>query len=172
MGLTIALDPNKNNIKMGKQLESLFNQEYSRLAWLHKDSNFSGQLKDAYKIFLFAVDGTHFYEQNVYQGKLLGQGNGIPSKAAVVFSLSGRNTTSVICHELLHCLGLFHSFSNRSPFTLQKGTTSNIMDYPVSPYELQTLWKWQWDKIQLADGAKARKEDFIENVLPKIKSPI
>lgn len=36
------------------------------------------------------------------------------------------NTSS---HECLHGLGLFHSFSNLSPFTYKKTLTDNIMDY-------------------------------------------
>lgn len=54
---------------------------------------------------------------------------------------------SVTCHELLHLLGLEHSFSNSSKHTFAKATTSNIMDY-YSNDNHYSLWKWQWDMIR------------------------
>lgn len=167
----IALDPNQQttildklfNRRMGEELESLFNQEYSKLSS-------SNRIKNAYKIFLFAVDGRHkIDDQGRYTGgRLIGQGTGIPSKSAVLFSLPNWNKTAIICHELLHCFGLYHTFSNRSPFTLEYLKTSNIMDYPDSDFELQTLGKWQWDEIRSADGVKSRNDD-LGHVLPKVK---
>lgn len=156
-------DNQGNPIKedMGKKLEELFNHDNS---WL--------KYRNAYKILLFGENGRIQYDQQWNRTQNLGRGNGIPSKAAVIFSLDGfSNTTSTICHELLHCFGFFHSFSNNSPYTLKKGCTSNVMDYPVSPFELQTLWKWQWDKIRSARGLKPMKEGFVEKLLPKIDLP-
>lgn len=65
----------------------------------------------------------------------------VPGHSAIVFKKSSDDCT--ICHELLHCLGLNHSFSNESKHVFAKKQTSNIMDY-TNGY---TLWKWQWKQI-------------------------
>lgn len=60
-------------------------------------------------------------------------------------SVDDPNTSS---HECLHALGLYHSFSNFSKFTLKKFITDNIMDYndgsPIASYRTSTS-KYQWD---------------------------
>lgn len=73
-----------------------------------------------------------------------GQAYGIPSDNALVFSSTTRRKTALV-HELLHGLGLQHSFGNDSNFTLSKGKTDNIMDYLDTR---RTIWKWQWDIIR------------------------
>lgn len=65
----------------------------------------------------------------------------VPGHSAMVFKKSSDDCT--ICHELLHCLELNHSFSNKSKHVFAKEQTSNIMDY-TNGY---TLWKWQWQHI-------------------------
>lgn len=157
-----ALDPDKGK-DMGKQLETLFNEDKSN-SWL--------KYRNAYKIFLFGEKAKVKIDSQGFESRLLGRSNGNPSNAATIFSLEGsNNTSSTICHELLHCLGLWHSFSNNSPYTLEKAKTSNIMDYPVSPFELQTLWKWQWDIIRKASGVKPLDGNIVDKLLPKINLP-
>lgn len=87
--------------------------------------------------------------------EITGRSIGIPTsnndkrcKAAVVFNTFNSTT---LCHELLHCLGLFHTFDADSRHKFEKNTTNNIMDYSSSRY---TLWKWQWDIIRNADGVE------------------
>lgn len=62
-----------------------------------------------------------------------------------------------ITHELLHCMGLKHSFDEGNEFIFKPGTTSNIMDYDRGmtndiTYDNRlrniSLWKWQWDSIR------------------------
>lgn len=59
-------------------------------------------------------------------------------------------------HEILHTLGLNHSFSNHllksnssSPYVYRKFTTDNMMDYShVKGYDRTRLWEWQWKMIR------------------------
>jgi len=64
------------------------------------------------------------------------------NKSAIIFR---NNNKSTIAHELLHCLGLVHSFENNSKHTFKKYETPNIMDYSYNKY---SLWHWQWKKMR------------------------
>ena len=48
-------------------------------------------------------------------------------------------------HELLHAMGIEHTFDNNSKFTFEQNTTDNIMDYShqVGIDRISTF-KWQW----------------------------
>ena len=51
-------------------------------------------------------------------------------------------------HELLHALGLYHSFSHRNKHTFLKNKTDNIMDYSdVGPEKIPVIatWQFQWN---------------------------
>lgn len=115
-----------------------------------------------YKIFFINGIGVSNYEginKINTEGSLGGEAIDIDSKSAVVFS---NPTDETVCHELLHCFGLYHSFSDKSHFTFKKCMTSNIMDYSfmverggnngvVEKYnclKLQSLGKWQWEMIR------------------------
>lgn len=92
-------------------------------------------------------------------GYLLGQAEDIPSKAVYVLNLSGtakkagvsiKAVDTTATHELLHAIGLAHTFDNDSLFTFKKFNTDNIMDY----YSLSTdikavqIYKWQWELLR------------------------
>lgn len=114
-----------NNNFLITELEILFNKEFP-------------DLKNAYKIFFIGAKSHDGYT---------GMGRNIPSKSAVIFQNNDDKNT--VCHELFHCLGLFHSFSNNSPHTYEKQKTSNIMDYgSYKGLSLVSSWKWQWKKIR------------------------
>lgn len=71
------------------------------------------------------------------------------AEGARIFS-PGLQKTS-IAHELLHSIGLEHSFDNNSEFTFQIYQTDNIMDYknfaqPDSKRKL--IWIWQDKKVK------------------------
>lgn len=90
-----------------------------------------------YKLFFMDVK-----DENGYLGLSIIGGEG-----AIVFPNSDYRNTA--CHELTHCFGLYHSFSNNSPYTLEKYKTSNIMDYQdPACLELLTFWRWQWEKMR------------------------
>ena len=51
-------------------------------------------------------------------------------------------------HELLHALGLYHSFSDLNQHTFEEYKTDNIMDYSdVGPEKIPVIatWQFQWN---------------------------
>lgn len=73
-----------------------------------------------------------------------GEAFDINSDNAVVFDVATRKKTCLV-HELLHSLGLYHSFDTSGRFTFKYQQTENIMDYSQMR---STIWKWQWDIIR------------------------
>ena len=116
-------------------LERSFNKEYT-------------EYKDWYKAFIFNERGG-YYNGDDYRG-LYGLANGIPASSVVVFiSDELNNPLNIITHELLHAMGLIHSFQNKDnypkeAYTFQYEVTDNIMDYVD---KADALWKWQWDNL-------------------------
>jgi hypothetical protein len=126
--------PGLGGSKIHTYLETTFNSEYP-------------EYSDWYKVFFFEEEGG-YYEGAKYN-PLNGAARDIPSKSVVVYKGHTKETTT---HELLHAMGLFHSFSNRGNFTYEKGETENIMDYSHqivygSKTRLST-WKWQWEELK------------------------
>lgn len=99
-------------------------------------------LTRAYKVFFIGEKGYAIFN-NEYIG-LAGIALNIPSKTLVVYKDPDE---SVVCHEILHCFGLWHSFSNQSKHTFEQYKTSNIMDYSKNTI---SLWRWQWNLIRQA----------------------
>lgn len=135
------------------KLEEQFNRE-------HEDKC------NDYKIFF--VDGDLFRDNESGDG-LGGRAKDIPSKSAIV-SKSPSDETA--CHELLHCLGLFHSFSNGNYYTYKQLSTSNLMDYPINSkngrknyLRRNSLWRWQWNSIK-----KHIKDEKQSLVIQKIRN--
>ena len=70
------------------------------------------------------------------------------TKLTIVFTPRNPATTT---HELLHAVGLPHSWekenkdTNINGFIFKKQQTDNVMDYSKNRY---SLWKWQWKKLQ------------------------
>ncbi len=92
-------------------------------------------------------------------GYLLGQAQDIPSKTVFVLNLKDTATTAGVpfesvkttaTHELLHAIGLYHTFDNDSPLTFKKFNTDNIMDYysPSTDIIAKQTYKWQWDILK------------------------
>ncbi|OEJ98604.1 hypothetical protein A8C32_05235 [Flavivirga aquatica] len=51
---------------------------------------------------------------------------------------------TAIMHEIMHALGLQHTFSTKAPHTFLAKRTKNYMDYKGSK---EFTWKWQWNKL-------------------------
>jgi hypothetical protein len=106
---------------------------------------------DWYKVFFFDEEGGYNTTNNTgvvtYTG-LNGGAADIPSKCVALFI--GHNT-STTTHELLHAMGIYHTFDNDGLYTFKIGETEDIMDYShQNAYGNKnriSLWKWQWDKI-------------------------
>ena len=81
-----------------------------------------------------------------------GENNGYSwdTKHTVVFSTANNETAS---HELLHSLGLWHTFdgfSKNAPFTYKFQTTDNIMDYThLISKTRKTLLYWHWQILNV-----------------------
>lgn len=129
--------------ELGDKLEKMFNDK-------------TGEV-NAYKLFF--LDLPIFWDSadadDTKKGGLAGKANKIVSKSAIISKVPKNSST--VCHELLHCFGLYHSFSNRGDFTYKKCMTSNIMDYQFLKVgdEIKynglarvTLSLWQWRKIR------------------------
>ncbi|SDJ93615.1 zinc metalloprotease [Chryseobacterium jejuense] len=71
-----------------------------------------------------------------------------------VVAFANRNDSST-AHEILHAMGLYHTFDNSSPYTFKIYQTDNIMDYTHQTKNPKTkAWKsrfstnkFQWKKI-------------------------
>lgn len=115
----------------------------------HLESKFTAEnpgLDKHYKIFFFDERGGRYAADGSYVG-LNGYAKDIIAKSVVLFNT--HNTDSTI-HELLHALGLYHTFDNNSEFTFEKLKTDNIMDYShnaTPPIKRKSTWYWQWKKV-------------------------
>lgn len=72
----------------------------------------------------------------------------IDNNKAVIFILG--LGTKAVAHELFHCGGLYHPFSNLDELTFEEFFTDNLMDYselaqpPFTPIPTNGTWKRQW----------------------------
>jgi hypothetical protein len=89
--------------------------------------------KDYYRIYML--------NQGDINGAAADVGNN--AKAVVVYSNRNHSTTP---HEIMHAMGLFHTFDNDGLFTYKLYNTDNIIDYThqVAGKEGFSTNKWQW----------------------------
>lgn len=118
--------------------------------------------ENIFTVFAFAEDSFLTYRSTLpsefLQNKALeGEIKSINEKTAMLFNgLNGnRSDESVLAHETMHGLGLYHTHINEDPIkqprilcTFAKNETDNIMAYKDITNEadkkLITLWRWQW----------------------------
>lgn len=109
------------------------------------------EYNDWYKIFFFDEAGGRITD-GAYVG-LNGGAKDIPSKSVALYNTHNNSTTT---HEILHAMGLYHSFDNDGQYTYKIGETENIMDYShqaaYGPKTRISTWKWQWDKLHSTLG--------------------
>lgn len=79
--------------------------------------------------------------------------NGYSNKKHVILSMNCDKCTAT--HEVLHTLGLGHTFDNYdingriTPYTYRVFTTDNLLDYTHFHHvERTNLWEWQWKEIR------------------------
>jgi len=117
---------------------------------------------------IFFLPDTCVIEACNGKGWLLGHSEDIPSeklkKGGARYSIlifnkkktekatksSSKVDESTVAHELLHCIGFWHTFLNPSKYTFKEYTTDNVMDYYSSKTNIlaKQLYKWQWDQLQ------------------------
>ena len=88
------------------------------------------------------------YFINEDSGTLYGHAEDIPSMNTIVYGIGFSDTTAP--HELLHSMGLYHSFDNDGNSTFEQNETDNIMDYSdIGPKQIPviTTWHWQWKTL-------------------------
>lgn len=113
--------------------------------------------ENIFTIFAFAEDSFLNDRQALLPHAVEGEVKGIGENTAMLFNgLNGkRSDESVLSHETLHGLGLYHTHINEDPIkqprilcTFAKNETDNIMSYKDVTNEphkkLNTLWRWQW----------------------------
>lgn len=80
--------------------------------------------------------------------------SGITPGTSIVFTKDNKSIASTIVHEVMHGLGLKHSFYEDKyikKHTFASRTTDNFMDYDNKPVH---TWKWQWEKLHESGFAK------------------
>jgi hypothetical protein len=98
--------------------------------------------KDYHKVYFISEDAQGLY----------GLALDIPSKSAVIFEVGFGDST--VAHELLHAMGLYHSFDDDGDFSMEYHLTDNIMDYsdmnepPLPLINVVSTWHWQWPIIR------------------------
>lgn len=124
---------NTTNRKLVDFMETEFNKTFPTYA-------------NHFKVFFFGDRGGKKIEKAVWG--LGGYAKGFNTKSVIVFN--GSNETTVT-HELLHAIGLKHSFSNSGQFSYQKGETYNIMDYShqrkYGNKNRNQIWYWQMKQL-------------------------
>lgn len=101
--------------------------------------------KNHRKIFFFGDVGGRKNKSTGAVKSLAGNAKGFNTSSAVIFG-GKRDTTAI--HELLHCLGLEHSFNNKD-YSFEKKKTQNIMDYSI---KRNNLWIWQIKQLLANDN--------------------
>ncbi|MCD8411113.1 PAAR-like protein [Tenacibaculum finnmarkense] len=137
---------NKNNNTLGSDslaeyMENIYNIEMPKY-------------KDYYKIFFFGDRGG----RKIYTitknsaGKRVrkdtGEIKGLAGHARDFNSLSAimykGKRKATVTHELLHAMGLKHSFDDSADYGYKLKKTENIMDYSKTR---KNTWLWQWKKL-------------------------
>ncbi|MCI0555238.1 MAG: fibronectin type III domain-containing protein, partial [Anaerolineae bacterium] len=115
-------------------------------------SNYTGHMKSVINAYKDYIQGNTYYlflVSNAQDATRLGY---MPrsKKFGFIFADKHSDLSSIsrsIAHELAHgAYNLHHTFMEPN-FTITKGTTDNLLDYPAG----DKLYKFQWDKIRYPD---------------------
>ncbi|MFL0096084.1 hypothetical protein V2574_15375, partial [Tenacibaculum maritimum] len=118
---------NKGGDSLAEFMEKTLNKEHPKY-------------KDYFKVFFFGDRGGRKDKAKRIQG-LAGYAKNFNTQSAIMFAGKRKAT---VTHELLHCMGLRHSFDDRATYGYKKKATQNIMDYSSTRTH---IWLWQWKKL-------------------------
>jgi hypothetical protein len=124
------LNKNSNTISadsLAEHMEKIYNAEMPKY-------------KDYFKIFFFGETGGRM-KKNKSIVRLAGLAKDFNSLCAI---MSAGKRKATVTHELLHAMGLKHSFSDSADYGYKKKATQNIMDYSKTR---KNTWLWQWKKL-------------------------
>jgi hypothetical protein len=119
-----------NNTKGGDSLAVYMEKTYNKAV---------PKYKDYFKIFFFGERGGR--KDGASIKGLAGHAKGFNSLCAIMYAGKRKAT---VTHELLHAMGLKHSFDDNAKFGYKKKVTQNIMDYSKTR---KNTWLWQWKKL-------------------------
>lgn len=103
-----------------------------------------------FKLYCFNYRGAS-KKDNEYVATLIGKSWGTSS----VFFFKNKKDDVTPAHEILHSLGVPHSFDEKSQYQFRKEMTSNIMDYSEIR---KSLWFWQ-KKYHIINSKLENDED-------------
>ncbi len=131
----LKTDFSKNGKLLENKTEDLL--KYIDSAFVKKDKK--NTYSNYFRVYFVSEDA----------GGLYGRALGIPSKSALVLKVGFGDST--VAHELLHAMGLYHSFDDDGEFAFTDCKTDNIMDYSdinKPPINVVSTWQWQWELIR------------------------
>jgi hypothetical protein len=115
-------------------------------------------IKDSNRIVMFLInnyspkiitDGINRVITEVPESKIVGNAFDFGSKYIMLYEGFDSHNKTVV-HEILHCLGLRHSFDKNAKHKFKAYQTDNFMDYVYGEENdnRTSLWKWQWDELR------------------------
>ncbi|MBO0592747.1 hypothetical protein I2486_15190, partial [Cellulophaga sp. E16_2] len=138
---------NRYSDSKDKKLDNYLNEQF-------KSDPSNAKYKKYYKVFFLGEYGGDLNRITGEIKPLGGHANGVKSKECVMYK---DPLPFFVAHELMHCMGLEHSFDNDSSHTFKIGQTENIMDYshlreyatsPKGALKQISTWEWQWEKLK------------------------
>jgi len=109
-----------------------------------------------YKVYFIDESNGHLDTNGNIEGAVAGIGRTMDDptlKTILVYSSGFADST--VAHEVLHAMGLHHSFDNNSDFTFEFEKTDNIMDYSdLIGTPVISTYHWQWKILQKRAGEK------------------
>lgn len=109
-----------------------------------------------YKVYFIKEANGHLNSNGNIEGAVAGIGRTMDEptlKTILVYSSGFADST--VAHEVLHSMGLHHSFDNNSEFTFEFEKTDNIMDYSdLIGTPVISTYHWQWKILQKRAGEK------------------
>ncbi|WP_294245420.1 phage baseplate assembly protein V [uncultured Chryseobacterium sp.] len=125
---------------------------------------YPGKYQDVVKVFI------------VNESSLTAAGYAIPALTSAIIFKDGidADNRSVVSHEIMHVLGLEHTFDKDSLFIFEKYHTDNIMDYSDSARDftlrkdVYTTTHWQWNIMQNNAKREVSSSKFFKHPEPVI----